>query len=255
MRADPGVGRRVVMYGSRRRGLGSTVCRSLRWMALTTVGMVTLPTQAAAQDLGFITDFFEKARGIAIAFQFGQLNAAALESDGACPLASVCGASAEVLIDLADFGDDLSVELGFAASYWRGFRSSRSELDLRGSTRNFPTISAYVSRDIGDWSPYLGLSFGLTDLWNAQAYDTLGTVYPLDGQTFDWGLLAALAYDLGPAFLTSEVHYSWRTFTSLDWTLPASAEGILPQGFPRALELSGFKLSLGVQFQFKDEGE
>lgn len=213
-----------------------------------------VPRPVAAQDLGFIEKFFEKARGIAIAFQFGQLNSAALESDDSCPLSAVCGASAEVLIDLADFGEGLSVELGFSASYWRGFQSSNPEIDLRGSTRNLPTVSAYVSRDLFPWSPYAGLSFGLADLWNAQAYDADGFVYPLDGQTFDWGLVGGLGYSLGPAYLISELHYKWRTFTSLDWTLPAEAGGALPAAFPRALDLSGFKMSLGLQFQFREPG-
>ncbi|MEZ4416488.1 MAG: hypothetical protein R3E10_12145 [Gemmatimonadota bacterium] len=224
--------------------------RTLLWCALAPA-LSAHP--AGAQDLGFISAFFEKARGVAIAFQFGQLQGAGLESDDSCPLGAVCGASAEVLIDLADFGDDYGVELGFSASYWRGFRSSRPELDLRGSTRNFPTLAAYISRNLDPWSPYVGLSFGLSDLWNAQAYDEDGVVYPLAAQTFDWGLVGGLGYGLGPAYLISEVRYSWRTFTSLDWTLPASTER-LPSAFPRSLELSGFKLSLGLQFQFKDEG-
>jgi len=211
-----------------------------------------LPRSAQAQDLDFITNFFEKARGIAIAFQFGQLNAAALESDDSCPISSVCGASAEMLFDLADFGTDYSVELGFSASYWRGFRSARSGIDFRGSTRNLPTFSAYVSRDLDPWSPYGGLAFGLTDLWNAQAYDENNLVYPLDGQTFDWGLIAGLAYSLGPAYVFSELQYSWRTIASLEWTLPPEAQGVLPSEFPRALELSGFKMSVGFQFQFKE---
>jgi len=210
------------------------------------------PAGVQAQDLSFITDFFQKARGIAIAFQFGQLQGANLESNGSCPVASVCGASAEVLIDLAEFDNDMGVELGFAASYWRGFRSSRSEVDLRGSTRSFPTISAYVSRELAAWAPYMGLSFGLSELWNAQAYDANGFVYPLEAQTFDWGVVAGLGYSLGPVYLISEVHYNWRTFTSLTWTLPDSVGGALPPAFPRALELSGLKMSVGLQFQFRD---
>lgn len=222
--------------------------------ALFLFGLVATPAHAEAQDLGFITDFFSKARGIAIGFQIGQLNAGELESDGLCPAAPVCGASGELLIDLAEFVGDLSVEMGFSAGYWRGFQSSSPEVDLRGSVRNFPTISAYISKDIGLFAPYIGLSFGLSDLWNAQAYDSEGFVYQLDGQTFDWGILGALSYNIGPAFLFSEVHYSWRRFNSLDWSLPSAADGALPAPFPRSLELSGFKLNVGLQFQFKQAG-
>lgn len=221
-------------------------------IAVLALALIAAPTPVHAQDLGFITDFFSKARGIAIGFQMGQLNGAGLESDGICPAAPVCGANGELLIDLAEFVGDLSVEMGFAAGYWRGFRSSNPEVDLRGSVRNLPTISAYISKDIGLFSPYVGLSFGLSDLWNAQAYDADGFVFQLDGQTFDWGILGALSYNIGPAFLFSEVHYSWRRFNSLDWSLPSSADGALPPEFPRSLELSGFKLNVGLQFQFHE---
>lgn len=82
--------------------------------AIAAVCVFGLPTHLAAQDLGFITDFFRNAKGIAIGVQLGQLNSAALTSDDTCPLAPVCGASGEILIDLADFDGDLSVELGFS---------------------------------------------------------------------------------------------------------------------------------------------
>ena len=226
--------------------------RGLLFVAVTSLVLLGPPTPLAAQDLGFITDFFRNAKGIAIGFQVGQLNSAALMSDDTCPLAPVCGASGEILIDLADFEGDLSVELGFSAGYWRGFKSSNPDVDLRGSIRNLPTISAYVSKDYGRWSPYAGLSFGLSDLWNAQAYDTDGLVYGLDAQTFDWGIMSALAYDLGPAFAFTELHYTWRRFTSLDWTLPDAVGGALPDAFPRALELSAPRINIGLQFQLNE---
>ncbi|MCA9738957.1 MAG: hypothetical protein KC645_15115 [Gemmatimonadetes bacterium] len=230
------------------RGRRWGIAHGTGWIACA--ALVLSPQGVSAQDFG-IGALFEKARGIALAFQFGELQSGNLESDDSCPLGAVCGASAELLIDLADFGGDVSVELGLSASYWRGFRSSDPRLDLRGSVRNFPTIAAYMSKDLDPWSPYAGLSFGLSDLWNAQAYDADGAVYPLDGQTFDWSAVAGLGYGLGPAIVISEIRYAWRTFSSLTWTLPGGSE-VLPAGFPRSLELSGFKMSVGLQFQFQD---
>ena len=226
-----------------------------RALSVALVALALLPGGAAAQSLDFLTDLFDGVRAVAISFNFVQLNGSgALESDGSCPISEACGGQAEVLLGLDAIDGPYQVELGLSASYLRGFRAVSDQLDLRGATRSFPTIAVYVSRELGEegkWSPYAGLSFGLSDLWNARAYDGAGAVYSLDGQTFDWGVILALAYDIGPGWVFAESTYTWRTFSSLDWTLPTSAAGVLPSAFPRALEFSGTRVNVGFQFQVK----
>ena len=185
--------------------------------------------------------------------------------DGRCLFGDVCGAGAELLIDLPSFGGDsgFGVELGLGVEYTRGFMSGSDALDLRGSVRSLPTVAAYVT-GLGDvledfpdsLYPYFGLSFGLADLWNARAYDNSGVQFELDGQTFDWGLSLGMAVDLGlTAYLLGEGTYIWRRFSSLDWSLPDAAGEALPAEFPRALELSGWRLKVGLQFQLQGDSE
>jgi len=224
------------------------------------------PTQAAAQDpFSFIGNVFSNAGSLALTAHFTQLNGEGdLVDDGRCFLGDLCGAGAELLLDLPGFsGGDIGVELGLGVDFTRGFKAGSNNVDLRGSIRSLPTIAAYVS-GLGEsidgfpnsLYPYFGLSFGLADLWNARAYDTSGLQFELDSQTFDWGLTAGLAVDLGlTAYLLTEATYVWRRFSSLEWSLPDAAQEILPPEFPRALELSGWRFKVGLQFQLKGEDE
>lgn len=222
------------------------------------------PRSASAQDpFNFIGSVFSNAGSLALTAQFGLLNGeGVLVDDGRCILGDLCGAGIELLLDLPSFsGGDVGVELGLGVEYTRGFKAGSSEVDLRGSVRSLPTFAAYVTglgESIEDFPdslyPYFGLSFGLADLWNARAYDDAGLQFELDAQTFDWGVSGGLAVDLGlTAYLLTEATYVWRRFSSLDWTLPDAAAETLPAAFPRALELSGWRFKVGLQFQLKSD--
>lgn len=224
------------------------------------------PASLRAQDpFSFISSIFSNAGSLALTAQFGLLNGEGdLIDDGRCLFGDLCGAGAELLLDLPSFsGGDVGVELGLGVDFTRGFRAGSSAVDLRGSIRSLPTVAAYVS-GLGEsidgfpdsLYPYFGLSFGLADLWNARAYDANGLQFELDGQTFDWGLSAGLAVDLGlTAYLLTEGTYIWRRFSSLEWSLPDAAGEVLPPAFPRAMELSGWRFRVGLQFQLNSEDE
>lgn len=233
---------------------------------LTALALASQPGAAHAQDpFSFISSIFSNAGSLALTGQFGLLNGEGiLVDDGRCLVGDLCGAGVELLLDLPSFsGGDVGVELGLGVDFTRGFKAGSSAVDLRGSVRSLPTVAAYVSglgeamEDFPDsLYPYFGLSFGLADLWNARAYDASGVQFELDGQTFDWGLSAGLAVDLGlTAFLLTEATYLWRRFSSVEWTLPDAANEILPPEFPRALELSGWRFRVGLQFQLNSDEE
>ena len=236
-------------------------CNRVGALAATLALLPLSPAPASGQVEGLVSSLFSTVEGIAISYNFVQLDDGSfLESDGSCLLSEACGAQAEILIDLAAFNNRYSVELGLSASFMRGFKARSDEVDIRGSTRSFPTVGAYISYDLCDpvtggctWSPYVGMSFGLSELWNANAYDTSGRIYDLEGETFDWSLIAAIARKTGPGWLFLEAAYTWRTFASLAWTLPSAANEALPAAFPRSLELGGPRVNIGFQFRKNTE--
>jgi hypothetical protein len=131
-------------------------------------------------------------------------------------------------------------------------------MDLRGSVRSFPTFSVYGTREglFGQdrLQPYLGASFGLAELWNAQAYDVGNYEYGVKSQTFEWGGTAGMYFDvpvLDGVFI--EGSYRRRRFASIDYVFPAHADkqDSLPTGWPRGLDMSGFQVAVGLQFDLK----
>jgi hypothetical protein len=229
------------------------------WAALA---LLVTPTAVEAQDLGvFTAGLFKNIHSVTLYAQGGKINDAEAIEGGHSECFStmdICGAGIEMLIDLTPTTKNTHVELGLGASYLRGFQSSRSDLDLHGSIRSFPSVSAYVTRTslfgIKTFQPYLGLSFGITDLWNAQAYDTLRHRFAVRGQTFDWGGVVGMSLQTtGFQGLFVEAGYRRRRFASIDWGIPSKLDETLPAGWPRELNLSGLEVSIGWQFDFSDD--
>lgn len=212
------------------------------------------------QDLGVFTGLFKNIHSVDLYVQGGDLGSTGEIRGGGSEWCSldICGAGIEMLIALNSPTKHTHVALALGASYQRGFQSARSDLDLHGSIRSFPIVSAYVSRT-SLWSitavrPYVGLSFGIADLWNAQAYDTLRQRYAVRGQTFEFGATVGMEFH-SPILrgLFIEAGYRWRRFGSIDWDFPASADEVLPEGWPREMNLSGAEVAIGLNFYLSPE--
>jgi hypothetical protein len=222
---------------------------------LIAIPLMVAAVQARAQDpAAFVTGIFKNFHSVAIYTQSSALHgSSALDGGGSrCVVLDMCGGGIEFLIDL-DTLEGGHVELGVGASYLRGFQLKDSTLDLHASLRSFPTLSGYFAGanvlGVADISGYLGLSFGLSELWNGQVYDSAGTEITLKAQTFDYGASAGLHWDLGPVggpFL--EIGYKRRLFTSLDW-----GDDTVPVNYPRSLDLSGWNLQVGWQFRLRQD--
>jgi opacity protein-like surface antigen len=225
---------------------------------LLAAALCAAATPAYAQ-VEFLTELFKDVNSVALSVQGGGIpgsgNLTTRGSD--CPGGGVCGMFAEVLIDLPDVGGT-ELELGLGTGYMRGFRAREESLDLHGSMRSFPVVSAYATfpeiERLARIEPYAGLSVGGSQLWNARGYDPEGTVFGVEGETLDFGATAGLFLTpLGGLFV--EGAYRVRRFESVTWELPESAGERLPSNWPRSLDASGWTLSLGWQFRFRDEAK
>jgi hypothetical protein len=147
----------------------------------------------------------------------------------------------------------LKIEVGLGYGQLSGFRG-RGTLDLRGSVRELPTLSLYAT-----WQhpvlmrlyPYLGARTGLLVLQSVRAFEdsTAGftNVYALSGSTFQLGGLGGVAFalsDRAQTYFFLEAYYMNRQFSSIEWTGPGKG---IPVSAPRALNLSGAGLTLGIQ--------
>lgn len=205
---------------------------------------------ARAQDLGLVEGLFEEVTAVTVAYQLGGVPASDhITSDGL-----LNGAGTEVLINLAEAGDT-EFELGLGASYLQGYEAIEPSLDLRTALRALPTVSLYASRPIaGAVDAFLGGSFGLVELWNAQAYDAAGNAWDVEARTFEVGGSAGLYLGLqGLPGVFGEAGWRFRRFPSVKWT--SQAEEPLPGEWPRSLDFSGWFVSLGVQLRLDEDDE
>lgn len=204
-----------------------------------------------AQDLGMIEALFDDVRAVTVSYQTGRV----LDSDAIDGGAMLRGAGTEVLINLRST-PRMSYEMGLGASYLRGYDATEPTLDLRATLRALPTISLYATRDrlLGPLSVYAGGTFGLVELWNAQAYGPSGQPWDVEARTFELGGSLGVYLDGGPlAGLFAEAAYRHRDFQSVRWTSAAGEE--LPAAWPRSLDFSGVVASLGWQLQLDREEE
>lgn len=222
------------------------------WTAMA-IGLALLPLApgtAGAQELRMLEGLFNAVNSVTFSVHGGRLlgSADARTAEG---VFGVRGLGTEVFLNLRETETSL-LELALGTSYLEGFRAAAETLDLRGAVRSVPTIAVYSTllRPFGADAvqPFVGASFGLTELWNAQAYDPQGTRYAVRGQTYDQGVAAGLHLNAGPlAGLFVETSFKRRKFFSLEWALP-SGESRVPEGWPRAMNLSTWLLSAGWQF-------
>ena len=74
-----------------------------------------------------------------------------------------------------------------------------------------------------------------------------GRNYPLAGDAFEAGLALGKAFESG---FFMETSYRLRQLPSVEWKLPTGVTA-LPAGWPRSLDLSGWFVGVGWQFQRK----
>jgi hypothetical protein len=222
----------------------------LRALPALLVALCTVPRPAAAQDpFGVLENLFSSVNSIVFYAQ-----GAALQSDehltGDIGGFALGGVGVEVLLDLPNAGDT-EFELGLGGNVFTGLEATEPTLDLRASLRTLPAVSVYAAGigvpEDSPIDPYVGLSFGLAELWNARGYDADGNVYPVEAETFELGATAGLYVDKPLPGLYVEVGYRHRRFGSVAWEAET-----LPAGWPRSLDASTWQAAIGWQFRLRN---
>jgi hypothetical protein len=219
--------------------------------ALLAASMLAISSvPASAQGLGMVEGLFDEVSAVTIFYQTGLVPFSdEVTTDGGM----LHGGGTEVLINLKS-GDGVSYELGLGASYLRGYRAVEPSLDLRASLRALPTVSLYTTWEREPVSRYLGLGFGLIEMWNAQAYGPSGQPWDVQANAFEVVLSGGLYLeDTFAEGLFVEGGWRYRNFHSVTWR-PTDEDDALPEEWPRSLDFSGPFLSLGWQLQL-DRGE
>jgi hypothetical protein len=217
-------------------------------LAAATLPLASSP--ARAQGLGMVEGLFDEVSAVTIFYQTGLVPFSdEVTTDGGM----LHGGGTEVLINLKS-GERMSYELGLGASYLRGYQAVEPSLDLRASLRALPTVSLYTTWEREPVSRYLGLGFGLIELWNAQAYGPSGQPWEVEANAFEVVLSGGLYLeDTFAEGLFVEGGWRYRNFHSVRWT-PTDEDDTLPTEWPRSLDFSGPFLSLGWQLQLdRDE--
>jgi hypothetical protein len=140
------------------------------------------------------------------------------------------------------------VELALGYSQFSGLASRDPCFELRGTVREFPSLTVYMSFDgyVPFATPYIGLRSGLIDVHNLQAVDGLSstntTVYGASPKAFEFGGIIGVAF--GSWMLAPRVEYAYtkRDFPSVHWS-----PGTAPTRVPRELSFTGWSVSVGLQ--------
>jgi len=150
-------------------------------------------------------------------------------------------------------------EIALGYSELHGLSSARAGLDLRGSIRELPSVAVYLSyRPNGTVIPYLGIRSGLAELHGFRGYvgDPAAprdpdALYTGAASSFQFGAALGLAVDALPGITVFlEPSYTFRQFSGIEWE--ADGDGTVPDVLPRALDLSTFNLSAGLQIGLGD---
>jgi hypothetical protein len=211
--------------------------------ALLAVALAAAPP-ASAQVLDVFSDLFESVNSVAFYGHGGSfLSQGELEDRSGL----VGGVGVEVFLDLPS-PDGLEFELGLGTAVTGGFQATEPSLDLHGSLRTLPRVSVYVSTaSLPDRTvvPYVGLGFGLAEVWNATGYTADGSARTLDAEAYELSGAAGVAVVNGPLDgFYAEVGVQRRTFEGVEW-----GESPLPDGWPRRIDASTVSLSVGWQFR------
>jgi hypothetical protein len=143
----------------------------------------------------------------------------------------------------------VSFEVAIGFTQAGAFVARQGEHDLRASIREIPSVSLYGNFPVkGRLGGYFGARTGWVQLVGGRAYPTTGAPIKFDGSTFQvGGVLGAVVEIFGLNFF-GEGGYTFRNVKALEWDTETSI-GTLP----RAMNLRGANVALGLQFQFKEK--
>lgn len=133
-------------------------------------------------------------------------------------------------------------EMGLGYGQVVGFRGAGPETDLRGTIRDLPSVSFYASYE--PLGAYFGLRSGFMRVQGLQFYDESGQSISGKAESFLGSLLAGYAVEVLGFNLFLESGYALRHFPSVEWS-----GGSPSTGLPKDLNLSGWFMGTGIQFQ------
>jgi hypothetical protein len=222
-------------------------------VVLTLAAFGALASVARAQELGFVSTVFARVHKLGMfVHSLEPTGERILDQSGkGCLTLSLCGAGTRVLIALDTRSDRLDLDLGFGAGYLRTVTARTSDsLEIRGALRELPTLSAQATfMNLGWIRPYVVGSFGLVDLWNGRAHTAAGKQSSVSASTFEYGM--SLGVGVAPPFTNGrmllEAGYRARNFASIGYTQTEP----IGKTWPRQLDLSGWQLSAGWQFDLR----
>lgn len=145
------------------------------------------------------------------------------------------------------------LELALGYSQFASVRSRDASFELRGTARELPALTVYLSFDgyLGAVTPYVGVRSGIIDIQNLQAIDGVRgietTVYSATPRAFQLGGIIGLAF--GTWMLQPRIEYAYhlRDFPSLQWS-----PGKVPTRVPREIAFSGSTITVGLQINVRD---
>jgi hypothetical protein len=155
---------------------------------------------------------------------------------------------------------DFNVEIAVGFAQIGGFQASDT-FDLSGSIQELPSLAAYVTYVPADpLTVYASGRVGLVTLngWRAQTTDPAASVppappvnriYSASGTTYLAGYGLGLLLEVEGAGLFAEYTWTRRRFSSVEWSITNS--NVIPQYFPRRLNLDTWTWLLGLQVSFK----
>ncbi len=220
---------------------------------LAVAALALLPAALSAQDLGFLNSVFNRVHRVSLfVLALDPKEAPILDRTGkGCITLSLCGAGVKVMIDLDTRADNMELELGLGASYLRALQgSSDDSLDIRGALRSLPVVSTQATWLASRYvHPYFHASFGLVDIWNGRAHNSSGRQAELKASTFEYGVSLGLAVrpSRTNGRMLLEAGYRARTFASVGYGFDEP----IGNKWPRQIDLSGWQLSAGWQFDLR----
>ncbi|MGH7720254.1 MAG: hypothetical protein ACREON_15600 [Gemmatimonadaceae bacterium] len=142
------------------------------------------------------------------------------------------------------------IEIGLGYGQVGGFRAQDPTFDLRGTIRELPAFSVYLTHTKSDL--YMGLRSGLLELQSMRIYDQSGELSTVDGSTFSLGLMAGRSFGVPGGFenlsFFVEGAYTFRKFASLEYDTPFT---VFPERYPRELSFSGWDVGVGFQLDLR----
>lgn len=136
------------------------------------------------------------------------------------------------------------LEMGLGYGQLQGYELDDPSLDMNVSVRDLPSVTLYASYE--PWGNYFGLRTGFMKTQALQVRDADAQNFTGSGEAFLFGGLTGYAVSVADLWVFTEVAYTVRNFPSVEWR----GAPTLPAGLPRELNMSGWSVSVGLQFPF-----